>query len=90
MKAVENERAQADELIAAFPDLYVHARMERRMPRAKRITTTGIIEICPDGENADGADDMITIEGENRFQLAHVVCKAVSKDVQRHNELLHA
>ena len=93
MKAVENEQAKADELIAAFPGLYIHARMERRMPRAKRITTEGMIEICP-GEACEGHEDdtydLITVRGENRFQLAHVVCKAVSKDVQRHNELLHA
>ena len=67
MKAVENERAQADELIAAFPDLYIHARMERRMPRAKRITTEGMIEICP-GEACEGHEDdtydLITVRGK--------------------------
>ena len=77
MKPVENEQQLADELKAAFPNIYIHVRIERRAPRTKKIKTSGLIEICP-GDEDDGSWDMISVQGENRFNLATNICKNLS------------
>jgi len=78
MKAVENEEQKAKELEERFQnEIYIHARVEKRTPRSKKITTEGVIEICPGDEN--DTFDLIMVRGENRYHFAHLIANELKR-----------
>lgn len=81
-----NEQNEKDQLIEAFPDVYLHVRLEERTPQSKRLKVRGVIEICPDEDEDESNWNMISVTGKDRYLYARMICRELTGAKKKHEE----